>query len=96
MAFIVVLLFFVCIGESSKFDLDDLKRHVQYAGGYSAEHPVIKNLFVVLSEFNEKQMQAYDTFHFPNFVVFVCSSRIEFEYLKTSVIVHLITNNRRR
>ena len=36
-------------------DIDDLRRYVQYAGGYSADHPVVAALFQVLASFTPAQ-----------------------------------------
>ena len=33
--------------ENAKLDMEDLKQHVQYEGGYHARHKVIKNLWQV-------------------------------------------------
>jgi hypothetical protein len=36
-------------------DIADLQRHVVYAGGYSAEHPVIQGFWLALSSFTPRQ-----------------------------------------
>ena len=36
--------------ENAPLDLDDLKKHVNYEGGYHGRHKVIKNLWEVVAE----------------------------------------------
>eukprot|EP01012_Entosiphon_sulcatum_P001095 TRINITY_DN10196_c0_g1_i1.p1 TRINITY_DN10196_c0_g1~~TRINITY_DN10196_c0_g1_i1.p1 ORF type:complete len:1062 (+),score=170.23 TRINITY_DN10196_c0_g1_i1:32-3187(+) len=42
-------------GDNCEIDLADLQRHTKYAGGYSADHRIIKNLWKTLEEFDQKQ-----------------------------------------
>lgn len=41
-------------GATAQLDLDDLRRHARYEGGYHAHHRVIRWLFEVLAEFDEQ------------------------------------------
>ena len=42
-------------GADANIDIDDMRRHVKYAGGYSDDHPVIQALFAVLKTFTPTQ-----------------------------------------
>eukprot|EP01060_Flectonema_neradi_P038837 TRINITY_DN8286_c0_g1_i1.p1 TRINITY_DN8286_c0_g1~~TRINITY_DN8286_c0_g1_i1.p1 ORF type:complete len:1104 (+),score=173.77 TRINITY_DN8286_c0_g1_i1:255-3314(+) len=49
-------------GLRASFDLQDLKDNIKYAGGYNVKHPVIKNLWKTLEEFDDKQKAAFLSF----------------------------------
>ena len=49
-------------GLRTSFDLQDLKDNVKYAGGYNMKHPVIKNFWKALEEFDEKQKASFLSF----------------------------------
>eukprot|EP00457_Paulinella_chromatophora_P000545 gb/GEZN01000545.1/.p1 GENE.gb/GEZN01000545.1/~~gb/GEZN01000545.1/.p1 ORF type:complete len:1289 (-),score=222.03 gb/GEZN01000545.1/:324-3647(-) len=40
-------------------DLNDLKKHMQYSGGYTPQHEVIRWFWEVVQEFDEKQKSAF-------------------------------------
>lgn len=42
-------------GSPSPIDIDDLRKHTNYAGGYSDEHPVIIIFWRVLKNFSEQE-----------------------------------------
>ena len=42
-------------GAASEIDLNDLKKHCFYSGGYSIDHPTIKAFWQVVESFTEKQ-----------------------------------------
>lgn len=42
-------------GAQTPIDIEDLKSHTTYAGGYSSEHPVIRAFWKVVEGFDERQ-----------------------------------------
>ena len=40
-------------GAQTPIDLDDLKKHTVYSGGYTYDHPVIQTFWEVVSQFEE-------------------------------------------
>ncbi|KAI8348929.1 hypothetical protein B0O80DRAFT_489751 [Mortierella sp. GBAus27b] len=49
----------VMAGEDVDFDVDDLRAHTEYQNGYFDQHPVIRNLWAVLNEFNSEEKRAF-------------------------------------
>ncbi|KAF9423179.1 Ubiquitin-protein ligase E3B, partial [Entomortierella beljakovae] len=49
----------VMAGEDVDFDVQDLRAHTQYQNGYFDQHPVIRNLWVVLEDFNSEEKRAF-------------------------------------
>ena len=46
-------------GEARALNIEDLRAHTQYAGGYSDEHRVIKTFWDVLAGFNREQQAKF-------------------------------------
>lgn len=42
-------------GASIPIDIEDLKQHTNYSGGYTADHPVIKMFWTIVEEFTDDQ-----------------------------------------
>ncbi|ORZ04595.1 hypothetical protein BCR41DRAFT_196350 [Lobosporangium transversale] len=49
----------VMAGEDVDFDVQDLRAHTEYQNGYFDQHPVIRNLWAVLDEFNSEEKRAF-------------------------------------
>ncbi|KAF9364021.1 hypothetical protein BGX34_002740 [Mortierella sp. NVP85] len=49
----------VIAGEDVDFDVQDLRAHTEYQNGYFDQHPVIRNLWAVLNEFNSEEKRAF-------------------------------------
>lgn len=45
-------------GAEIPVDIDDLKRHTKYSGGYHENHPTIKLFWQVVEEFNDEQRRS--------------------------------------
>jgi hypothetical protein len=46
-------------GDEGSFNIKDLMKNVMYEGGYSSDHPAIRNLWSVLGEFAHKDRAAF-------------------------------------
>ena len=42
-------------GAPTPIDLEDLKKHTNYSGGYSADHLTVVNFWIAVESFNETQ-----------------------------------------
>ncbi|KAF8971628.1 hypothetical protein BGZ46_010256 [Entomortierella lignicola] len=49
----------VIAGEDVDFDVQDLRSHTEYQNGYFDQHPVIRNLWAVLEDFNSEEKRAF-------------------------------------
>ncbi|KAG0317140.1 hypothetical protein BGZ97_005870 [Linnemannia gamsii] len=49
----------VMAGDDIDFDVQDLRSYTEYQNGYFDQHPVIRNLWVVLNEFNSEEKRAF-------------------------------------
>lgn len=45
----------LCSGAPTPIDIEDLKRHTNYGGGYNEDHKVIKIFWKVVQQFNENE-----------------------------------------
>ncbi|KAK9914927.1 hypothetical protein WJX75_002372 [Coccomyxa subellipsoidea] len=46
-------------GDHQGLDLEDMKQHVNYAGGYDTDHPVIMEFWRAMQEFTPEQQKAF-------------------------------------
>lgn len=46
-------LIYICL------DVQDLRAHTEYQNGYFDQHPVIRNLWAALNEFNSEEKRAF-------------------------------------
>ncbi|KAG0261445.1 hypothetical protein BG011_001036 [Mortierella polycephala] len=49
----------VMAGDDVDFDVQDLRAYTEYQNGYFDQHPVIRNLWAVLNEFNSEEKRAF-------------------------------------
>ncbi|KAG0031870.1 hypothetical protein BGZ81_000383 [Podila clonocystis] len=49
----------VIAGDDVDFDVQDLRTYTEYQNGYFDQHPVIRNLWAVLNEFNSEEKRAF-------------------------------------
>ncbi|KAG9068644.1 hypothetical protein KI688_010921 [Linnemannia hyalina] len=49
----------VMAGDDVDFDVQDLRSYTEYQNGYFDQHPVIRNLWAVLNEFNSEEKRAF-------------------------------------
>ncbi|KAF9303600.1 Ubiquitin-protein ligase E3B [Mortierella antarctica] len=49
----------VIAGDDVDFDVQDLRAYTEYQNGYFDQHPVIRNLWAVLNEFNSEEKRAF-------------------------------------
>eukprot|EP00884_Botryococcus_braunii_P007124 jgi/Botrbrau1/16412/Bobra.0142s0012.1 len=73
-------------GGTGRIDLDDLRKHVQYAGGYHEEHPVILHLWQALESLTGEQQGQFLKF------VTSCSRPplLGFKYLEPPLCIQMV------
>ncbi|KAG0197995.1 Ubiquitin-protein ligase E3B [Mortierella sp. GBA30] len=78
----------VMAGDDVDFDVQDLRAHTEYQNGYFDQHPVIRNLWAVLNEFNSEEKRAFLKF------VTSCSKPPlgGFKYLHPPFAIRLVMN----